>query len=121
MTRENHVKRNAGATPVRLPSAEDIAEYILLTGDQASVVNLIEGLVNNGKMSEEQALVYVETIKTLLESVEKVEKEEEEEIRQMLLQRKLEEAEREQALRNLLRPAPQDREDNLYRQLRGAW
>ena len=54
-------------------------------------------------MSEEQALVYVETIKTLLESVEKVEKEEEEEIRQMLLQRKLEEAEREEALRNLLR------------------
>merc|ERR1719411_1038518 len=119
MTRENHVKRNAGATPVRLPSAEDIAEYILLTGDQASVVNLIEGLVNNGKMSEEQALVYVETIKTLLESVEK--EEEEEEIRQMLLQRKLEEAEREEALRNLLRRAPQDREDNLYRQLRGAW
>ena len=90
-------------------------------------------------MSEEQALVYVETIKTLLESVEKVEKEEEEEIRQMLLQRKLEEAEREEALRNLLRrgdfsfakeagvgsqyyfhlSAPQDREDNLYRQLRG--
>ena len=54
-------------------------------------------------MSEEEALVYVETIKTLLESVEKVEKEEEEEIRQMLLQRKLQEAEREDALRNLLR------------------
>ena len=72
MTRANHVKRNVrtgerreadldillssylvqgGSTPVRLPSAEDIAEYILLTGDQASVVNLIEGLVNNGKVS----------------------------------------------------------------------
>ena len=71
-TRANHVKRNVrtgerreadldillssylvqgGSTPVRLPSAEDIAEYILLTGDQASVVNLIEGLVNNGKVS----------------------------------------------------------------------
>ena len=36
---------------MRLPSAEDMAEYILLTGDQASVVNLIEGLVNNGKVS----------------------------------------------------------------------
>merc|ERR550519_952784 len=119
MTRVNHVKRNAGATPVRLPSAEDIAEYILLTGDQASVVNLIEGLVNNGKMSEEQALVYVETIKAMLESVEK--EEEEDEVREMLLQRKLEEAEREYALRNLLRRAPQDKEDNLYRQLRGAW
>merc|ERR1719340_395673 len=107
MTRVNHVKRNAGATPVRLPSAEDIAEYILLTGDQASVVNLIEGLVNNGKLSEEQALVYVETIKTMLESVEK---EEEDEIREILLQRKLEEVEREDALRNLLRRAPQDRE-----------
>ena len=34
----------------RLPSAEDITEYILLTGDQESVVNLIEGLVNNGKV-----------------------------------------------------------------------
>jgi len=118
--RVNHVKRNAGGSaPVRLPSPEEIAEYILLTGDQASVVNLIEGLVNNGKMSEEQALVYVETIKAMLESVEK--EEEEEEIREMLIQRKLEDAEREDALRNLLRRAPQDKEDNLYRQLRGAW
>jgi len=118
--RVNHVKRNAGGSaPVRLPSAEEMAQYILLTGDQASVVNLIEGLVNNGKMSEEQALVYVETIKALLESVEK--DEEEEEIREMLIQRKLQEAEREDALRNLLRRAPQDKEDNLYRQLRGGW
>ena len=90
------------------------------------------------QMSEEQALVYVETIKTMLESVEK---EEDDEIREILLQRKLEEAEREDALRNLLRrgnfgfvkrnagvgsqyyfylSAPQDREDNLYRQLRGG-
>ena len=53
------------------------------------------------QMSEEQALVYVETIKALLESVEK--DEEEEEIREMLIQRKLQEAEREDALRNLLR------------------
>ena len=52
-------------------------------------------------MSEEQALVYVETIKALLESVEK--DEEEEEIREMLIQRKLQEVEREDALRNLLR------------------
>ena len=40
-----------GPTGMRLPSAEEMAEYILLTGDQASVVNLIEGLVNNGKVS----------------------------------------------------------------------
>ena len=53
------------------------------------------------QMSEEQALVYVETIKAMLESVEK--EEEEDEVREMLLQRKLEEAEREYALRNLLR------------------
>merc|ERR1719192_2474253 len=107
-SRLNHVKRNAPGS--RLPSAEDITEYILLTGDQESVVNLIEGLVNNGKMSEEQALVLVETIKTMLESVEK---EEEDEIREILLQRKLEEVEREDALRSLLRraPAPQDREE----------
>ena len=51
-------------------------------------------------MSEEQALVYVETIKAMLESVEK---EEEDEIREILLQRKLEEVEREDALRSLLR------------------
>merc|ERR1719340_170022 len=113
MTRVNHVKRNGGATPFRLPSAEDIAEYILVTGDQASVVNLIEGLVNNGKMSEEQALVYVETIKAMLESVEK---EEEEEMKEILLQRKLEEVEREDALRNLLRRGPQTKEENMYRQ-----
>ena len=52
------------------------------------------------QLSEEQALVYVETIKTMLESVEK---EEEDEIREILLQRKLEEVEREDALRSLLR------------------
>ena len=46
-------------------------------------------------------MVYVETIKAMLESVEK--EEEEDEVREMLLQRKLEEAEREYALRNLLR------------------
>ena len=49
-------------------------------------------------MSEEQALVYVETIKAMLDTAEK----EEDEIRE-LLQRKAEEAEREEALRNLLR------------------
>ena len=81
-----------------MPSAEDLAGYILTTGDQTSVVDLIEGVVNNGKMSEEQALVYVETIKAMLDTAEK----EEEEIREMLLERKLEEAEREDALRNLL-------------------
>ena len=81
-----------------MPSAEELAEYILSTGDQASVVDLIEGVVDNGKMSEEQALVYVETIKAMLDTAEK----EEDEIRE-LLQRKAEEAEREEALRNLLR------------------
>ena len=91
------------------------------------------------QMSEEQALVYVETIKAMLESVEK---EEEEEMKEMLLQRKLEEVEREEALRNLLRrgeisfekkaleldlnisichPGPQTKEENMYRQLRGRW
>lgn len=116
--RTNHVKRNQGGLGgVRMPSPEDLAEYILATGDQGSVVDLIEGVVNNGKMSEEQALVYVETIKAMLDSAEK----EETEIREMLLERKLEEAaaqeeaEREEALRNLLRRAPQG-------QLRGgAW
>ena len=114
--RANHVKRNVnyelnlilstvtcciqagGPVGLRMPSAEELAEYILSTGDQASVVDLIEGVVDNGKMSEEQALVYVETIKAMLDTAEK----EEDEIRE-LLQRKAEEAEREEALRNLLR------------------
>ena len=39
---------------MRLPSAEEMAQYILLTGDQASVVNLIEGLVNNGKVGSQR-------------------------------------------------------------------
>ena len=90
--------QGGAAVGVRMPSAEDLAGYILTTGDQASVVDLIEGVLNNGKMSEEQALVYVETIKAMLDTAEK----EEEEIREMLLERKLEEAEREEALRNLL-------------------
>jgi len=116
--RKNHVKRNGeAAVGVRMPSAEDLAGYILTTGDQASVVDLIEGVVNNGKMSEEQALVYVETIKAMLDTAEK----EEEEIREMLLERKLEEAEREEALRNLLGEAPQGRQESIYRQLRGGW
>jgi len=115
--RANHVKRNAGGpVGLRMPSAEELAEYILSTGDQASVVDLIEGVVDNGKMSEEQALVYVETIKAMLDTAEK----EEDEIRE-LLQRKAEEAEREEALRNLLRRDPQGRQEPLYRQLRAGW
>ena len=40
--RTNFVKRNVG---LRLPSAEDMARYILTTGDQQTVVQLIEAMV----------------------------------------------------------------------------
>jgi len=112
-----------------LPSAEELAKYILTTGDQQTVVQLIEALLEDGELSEEQALVYVDTVKAILVAAEKVE--EEQEIREMLLQeaaevaQQKEEEQRENALRNL-RNGPREgprrklRQD-LYKQLKGAW
>merc|ERR1712126_100898 len=88
-----------------LPSAEELAKYILTTGDQQTVVQLIEALLEDGELSEEQALVYVDTVKAILVAAEEVE--EEQEIREMLLQeaaevaQQKEEEQRENALRNL--------------------
>merc|ERR1712098_38191 len=120
-------KRMIGRLP--LPSAEELAKYILTTGDQQTVVQLIEALLEDGELSEEQALVYVDTVKAILVAAEKVE--EEQEIREMLLQeaaevaQQKEEEQREKALRNL-RNGPREgprrklRQD-LYKQLKGAW
>jgi len=129
--RNNFVKRNVG---LRLPSAEEMAKYILSTGDQQTVVQLIETMVEAGELSEEQALLYVETVKAILDTAEK--ELEEESLREMLLERKLEEAameermeeeeaEREAVIRNLIQNGPKSpkRKPNqdLYKQLRGAW
>merc|ERR1712013_430641 len=62
-------------------------------GDQASVVQFLERMIQEGEISEEEALVYVETIKSYLEEAEKMaEPSDEEKIREILLERKLEES-----------------------------
>jgi len=101
------VKRNAG---IRMPSAEELAKYILTTGDENSVVELIEEMVDSQQMSEDQALLYVETVKAILDAAER--EVEEEVIREALVERRLEEeaameeAERQLELRSLLQRGP---------------
>lgn len=128
--RVNFVKRNAG---LEMPSAEDMAEYILSTGDQQTVAQLIEAMVDGGEMSEEQALVIVETVKALLDGAEQ--ELEEEAMREMIVERKMEEAaameeareeaEREAMYRRLVQASGQrsprrKSEENLYQQLKGV-
>lgn len=128
--RVNFVKRNAG---LEMPSAEDMAEYILSTGDQQTVAQLIEAMVDGGEMSEEQALVIVETVKALLDGAEQ--ELEEEAMREMIMERKMEEAaameeareeaEREAMYRRLVQASGQrsprrKSEENLYQQLKGV-
>lgn len=131
--RVNFVKRNAG---LEMPSAEDMAEYILSTGDQQTVAQLIEAMVDGGEMSEEQALVIVETVKALLDGAEQ--ELEEEAMREMIVERKMEEAaameeareeaEREAMYRRLVqasaasgqRSPRRKSEENLYQQLKGV-
>jgi len=83
-------------------SAAELAGYVLETGDQASVVQFLEKMIQQGEISEEEALVYVETIKSYLEEAEKMAAEgsndEEEKIREILLERKLEESAMQQKL-----------------------
>merc|ERR1719410_3087804 len=123
--RTNVVKRNAPAVSgLEMPSAEELARYIFTTGDQQTVVTLIEAMVEGGEMSEEQALVTVETVKALLDGAER--ELEEEAVREVLLERRLqEEAEREAAVRNMIHnsgpKAPRRKSgEDLYRQLKGA-
>ena len=99
-------------------SAAELAGYVLETGDQASVVQLLEMMLGEGKVrwswqrlfyftdftfqiSEDQALVYVETIKSYIDEAEKASEQpdnEEEKIREILLERNLEEAAMEQRM-----------------------
>ena len=99
-------------------SAAELAGYVLSTGDQASVVQLLEMMLGEGKVrwswqrlfyftdftfqiSEDQALVYVETIKSYIDEAEKASEQpdnEEEKIREILLERNLEEAAMEQRM-----------------------
>ena len=77
---------------LNLQSAEELAGYILETGDEASVVTLLEDLLKDGQISEEEALIFVETLKSYIEEAEASPMEpENEEIREHLLERKLEE------------------------------
>ena len=99
-------------------SAAELAGYVLSTGDQASVVQLLEMMLGEGKVrwswqrifyfidftfqiSEDQALVYVETIKSYIDEAEKASEQpdnEEEKIREILIERNLEEAAMEQRM-----------------------
>lgn len=54
-------------------TAAELAGYVLETGDQASVVQFLQMLLKEGKLSEEQALAYVDAIKRDIEVVEEKE------------------------------------------------
>jgi len=54
-------------------TAAELAGYVLETGDQVSVVQFLQMLLKEGKLSEEQALAYVDAIKKDIEVVEEKE------------------------------------------------
>jgi len=54
-------------------TAAELAGYVLETGDQVSVVQFLQMLLKEGKLSEEQALAYVDAIKRDIEVVEEKE------------------------------------------------
>jgi len=58
-------------------TAAELAGYVLETGDQVSVVQFLQMLLKEGKLSEEQALAYVDAIKKDIEVVEEKEAKEE--------------------------------------------
>jgi len=60
-------------------TAAELAAYVLETGDQASVVQFLQLLLQEGKLNEEQALLYVDTIKKDIAEMEREEREEKEE------------------------------------------
>jgi len=87
-----HMEKN----PQPQSTLEELAEYILETGDQASVVEFLELLLEEGKISQEEALEYIDTIKGLLEDAESRREEDVddiEKIREMVRQSKEEEEE----------------------------
>merc|ERR1719447_1399016 len=58
-------------------TAAELVGYVLETGDQVSVVQFLQMLLKEGKLSEEQALAYVDAIKKDIEVVEEKEAKEE--------------------------------------------
>jgi len=93
--RDVQTKRNNMRSSLPAHSAAELAGYVLETGDQASVVQFLERMIQEGEITEEEALVYVETIKSYLDEAEKMAEpsdDEEEKIREILLERKLEES-----------------------------
>merc|ERR1712108_43128 len=48
----------------------ELTGYVLETGDQVSVVQFLQMLLKEGKLSEKQALAYVDAIKKDIEVVE---------------------------------------------------
>jgi len=59
--------------------ATDLAEYIEKTGDETGVVNFISALMQEGKMNEEEGLLYLELIKEIIDQQEQVNRENAEE------------------------------------------
>merc|ERR1711974_247836 len=54
-------------------TAAELAGYVLETGDQVSVVQFLQMLLKEGKLSEKQALAYVDAIKKDIEVAEEKE------------------------------------------------
>jgi len=102
-------------------TAEELAAYVLETGDQSSVVQFLQLMIEEGEITEREALVYVETIKNILEEAEREVKKEPvddiEKIREMVQEKKIEEAEEEEmkkikALRNMMEGVEKETDEN---------
>lgn len=97
---------------------EELATFVLETGDQASVVQFLQMMMEEGKMSQEEALVYVDNIKRIVEEASRNEKEEPvndiEKIREMVQENKIEEEEgmKVKALRNMLEGIEKENDEN---------
>jgi len=84
-----HIGKEADAE-----TAAELAGYVLETGDQVSVVQFLQMLLKEGKLSEEQALAYVNAIKKDIDVVEEKEAKEQQlkDEEQSLLERAAKEA-----------------------------
>jgi len=74
---------------------EELAGYILETGDQASVVEFLQLLLEEGKITQEEAIEYIDAIKRMLAAAEREEEpmEDIEKIRELVRQGKQQEEE----------------------------
>jgi len=91
---------------------EELATYVMETGDQASVVQFLQMMMEEGKMSQEEALIYVDNIKRIVEKEEPVD--DIEKIREMVQENKVEEEEemKVKALRNMLEGIEKENDEN---------